>query len=700
MLTQQAQGQRTCASADALQERIKKSPYLLNKQQQIEQQLLQLRQMKSNQREAAQPVSIPVVVHIVLQNPAQITDAQVFSQIAVLNRDYTATNTDISKVPAVWKSIIGNTQYQFCLAQRTPNGDPSNGIIRVATTKASFSNPLNAVPDVKHANTGGSNAWDPRKYLNIWVCQIEGSTLGVATSPSMFPDDEDGVVILYTGFGTEGTAKAPFNLGRTVTHEIGHYFGLRHIWGDDDADGTARCTVDDGVDDTPLQGKRNFNCPTFPFTDNCSPAVPGIMFMNFMDYVDDACMYLFSAGQSERMRNTLTAVRPYLLTSDGCTPVNLAEQDASIQTVLSPIGQQCSEDIVPRVLLRNRGSRAITNVQIQYRIDNGTPLSFNWTGNLASLQQTEVVLPSSTSSAGIHTITAYSTLPNGVVDQNTANDTAKAGFRYDNSPPFPFSEGFEGNTFPPASWEIFNPDNSFTWEKTRDAARSGSASVVMRNLGYATNGQIDDLVSPVFDGRQEDSVFLLFDVAAALQSDPSSNNLWDSLEVLITTDCGKTLKSLYKRGGPDFVTRKTPVLTEFVPGNNEWRRDSINLTPYIKQGKFRIIFRNYSNYENNIYLDNINLTAKKVNSKLREKGVLVTPNPTSDLVLVSFYERPTDLEAVNIYNAMGQLIAQQPATALNNNRLTFDLVNEPNGVYFVKLIYKNRAQTIKISKVR
>lgn len=703
------QAQRTCATEDAIRNKIKEFPYLKLQRDAIEKQMvsgvLQRKQQQLFRITAGPTVTIPVVVHIVLPDPSVVTDAQIYSQIAVLNEDYTGTNPDTSAVPAAWKAIIGNSGINFCLAQRTPDGDPSTGIVRVSSNHAPFNAGLNSAYEVKYSASGGSDAWDAGKYLNIWVCELSDSYLGVATPPdNTFPDAEQGVVVLYTAFGTTGTASGDFNGGRTTTHEIGHYFGLRHIWGDDDGSGsTPRCTSDDGIDDTPLQGARTYGCPSFPRTDLCSNTSPGIMFMNYMDYTNDACMHLFSGDQAVRMRYVLDNIRSSLLSSDGCVPVNLLTNDAAVQEINSPVGQICDAGFMPNVVLKNKGAQTLQSAQIIYRIDAGATQTFNWTGSLASLRQTNVQLPAGNVGPGSHIITAYTSLPNGVSDQAPENDTATAAFRYYTPATLPLVQGFESTVFPPENgWDLWNPDNGFTWELTRDAGSNSSQSIVMRNLGYATNGAIDDLYSPVIDVQGYDSVFLFFDVAAAVQTSlNATGNPWDSLQVLVTGDCGQTMDSVYGKWGPNLVTHAIPTSEEFVPTAAEWRRDSVNLTPYIRYSQLRVVFRNISNYENNIYLDNINIVTKTVNPYLKEQGFTVTPNPTQDKVHVTFLGTPQELEGVAMYNTLGQRIAYQTGSSLDaNNRITFDLVNAPNGVYFVKLIYRNRAKTVKIIKVQ
>lgn len=698
MICLPAAAQRKCGTAEVLQLKLKSNPALQRKMQSVETELQ--RPSPRIQARGAAVVTIPIVVHIVLPNPDLVTDAQVMSQLAVLNSDYMASNADLSKVPAAWQSIIGDAQVQFCLAQRTPTGDPTNGIIRTVTSSSGFNVLDNSAADVKYDATGGDDAWDYQRYLNIWVCSLTNGYLGVATPPgNLFPAAEEGIVVSYRAFGNTGAATAPYNKGRTATHEIGHFFGLIHIWGDDNGS----CSGSDNVNDTPPQANNTYNCPSFPVTDACSPTTPGIMFMNYMDYTDDACMYMFTAGQAARMQNALaSSSRVGLLTSDGCAPVNLKTQDAGIEVINTPMGKVCVTGQTPVVQLKNKGTAPLTAVTISYQVDNGTPVTQTWIGNLASLQTANVQLGSFNTTEGSHTIRVYSSAPNGGVDQDQSNDTANTIFHYDNEAGFPYTEGFETATFPPYGWSINNSDNSFTWELS-DEAKTGQHSVVMRNLGYAANGPVDELLSPVFDGGNNDSLFLFFDIAAAAQSNVNTagNNVWDTLQVLLTTDCGTSYIDLgYKKWGKTLVTRAVPTPGEFIPASSEWRRDSIDLTKYARNTKFRVVFRNTTNYENNIYLDNINLVTREVNPNLKEKGVLVRPNPFSSMVYVEFYEYPDDLESVGVYNVLGRLVRSVKQASLVNNRYTFDLVNEPNGVYFVKLFYKNKVRTFKIVKVQ
>jgi hypothetical protein len=244
---------------------------------------------------------IPVVVHVVWNTQAQnISDAQIWSQIDVLNQDFRRTNPDSSQVPQVWQDVVADARVEFFLASTDPDGNPTDGITRTQTQRTFF--PRQGNP-VKSVATGGADPWPADTYLNMWVCQLAGSLLGYAQFPGG-PAQTDGVVILHSGFGTTGTAAAPFDRGRTATHEIGHWLNLFHIGGDD---GTG-CNGTDEVDDTPNQADQNIGCPTFP-SPSCNNEPNGDMFMNYMDYSDDACMFMFTAGQVTRMQAALDGPR-------------------------------------------------------------------------------------------------------------------------------------------------------------------------------------------------------------------------------------------------------------------------------------------------------------------------------------------------------------------------------------------------------
>src|SRR3954454_15067498 len=290
---------RQCAAMQEYERMLEEHPTFRTNQRRAEDYTARAVVSGEAQRVAGKVVTIPTVVHVVHKKPKEnIDDAQIQSQIEAINLDYHANTSDISKVPVPWTGLVANPKIRFKLATRDPDGKRTDGIVRVKTDRAHFG----AGDDVKRAGQGGSTAWPTDAYLNIWVCTLSGGLLGYAQFPGG-PKATDGVVILNTAFGTQGTAAAPFNLGRSLTHEVGHWLNLHHIWGD-----TLDCSGGDKVSDTPNCEGPNFGKPTFPVI-TCSNGPNGDMFMNYMDYVDDDAMFMFTAGQVARMSACLAGPR-------------------------------------------------------------------------------------------------------------------------------------------------------------------------------------------------------------------------------------------------------------------------------------------------------------------------------------------------------------------------------------------------------
>jgi PKD repeat protein len=289
--------------------------------------------------------NLPVVVHVIHNGTAvgssmNISDAQVLSQIEALNEDYRKLNADTSSIPSVFAGLAADCEINFCLAQTDPNGQPTNGIDRINRNTLGWTAPPYAKTYVD-ATIKPATVWDVNKYLNIWVCNLSGGLLGYATFPPSSTNTglsapfgtatSDGVVILYNSFGRVGTVSAPYNKGRTATHEIGHWLGLRHINGD------ANCSSD-YCNDTPTQASLNLGCPNFPKV-SCSNGPNGDMFMNYMDYTDDACMFMFTPNQKARMVTTLTHTpfRVNLAASNRCNPPVVAAPVAAFTSNVTSV---------------------------------------------------------------------------------------------------------------------------------------------------------------------------------------------------------------------------------------------------------------------------------------------------------------------------------------------------------------------------
>ncbi|TDE15714.1 T9SS type A sorting domain-containing protein [Dyadobacter psychrotolerans] len=659
------------------------------------QRMINQRIAAGNTLKTGELVTIPVVFHVVLSRQSLVTDAQIRAQLDTINQDYAGLNGSASKIPSYFQSLFGKSGIKFALAQRTPNDEPATGIVRYSTTRSSFDYTTDYV---KHVSTGGAESWDTDKYLNIWICDLSGSTLGYAT----FPDDgnkaEQGVAIDYGSL--PGGSTTNYNYGKTLTHELGHFFNLYHIWGDDNGS----CSGTDQIADTPNQGNSTSSLHTGVLTDNCTTTSPGIMYQNYMDYTPDAGLFMFTTLQVARMEAAFTTYRSILASSNGATPVNLKNRDAYTKAILSPSQRLCSANFTPQITLRNQGLETLTSVTINARVDDGTVTSYRWTGSLATYQEATVTLSALATQEGNHVLTIYTTLPNGAADEDVSNDAISEEFMFYQPVAPPVLESFE-NTFLPVGWDIVNEDaGSTTWEKTALGAKTGSASVRIANFNsLQTVGQKDYLRSPTVNIANTDSAFVSFQVAAASYTSTSTqNNVWDTLQVLISTDCGLTYTSLYKKWGSTLITRSGTTRTAFVPGPTEWRKEEINIGSFINSGNVLIAFLNIAGNENDLYLDDINIRTVTVNPNLKEEGFLVTPNPTDGAISVQFYPHPAGLKGIYIYNSSGQLVEQRLTTngVVSTNVYDFTLNSASAGLYIVRAVFEDKVLTKKFVKIK
>lgn len=634
-------------------------------------------------------ITIPVVVHVVYNTAAQnISDNQIKSQIQVLNEDFGRTNPDASNTPSYWTSIAANTDIQYCLATVDPNGNPTTGIERrQISTNVTF----NTNDNVKHFNTNGLNAWNVTQYLNLWVCNLGGGLLGYGEFPTGTASNTFGLVMGYTCFGSNYTTWGNnFNLissydrGRTSTHEIGHCFNLYHIWGDDGSS----CSGSDNCADTPNQADEHYGCPSGSQV-SCSNGPNGDMYQNYMDYSDDVCMNLFTLNQKTRMLAVLNSA-PYnaLQNSTACQSAP-AGNDAGISVINSPATSLCGTTFTPNVTIRNYGTSNLTSATINYRIDAGPVQTYNWTGNLATNGTQNVALSSMTTTVGTHTFTAYTTNPNNGTDANASNDQTQRTFTVSSSGQnLPYAEGFESTTFPPAGCTITNPDGATTWARTTAAAKTGVASMFMDNNNYAANGEVDELVLPAFNMTSVLNPVMTFQVAYQLYTDPASNpNFSDTLRVMISTDCGVTWTQIYGKWSTQLTTA-TPTFssTQFVPTQSQWRLENINLAPYQSYSNVMIKFRHTTDYENQMYVDDINImNATDAGEMTLHSNVDLFPNPSSGQVNVNVSMMNRDNLTIKVTNSIGQTVS----TVSENNTLgglyQLDLTAEPNGVYFIEV---------------
>ena len=647
--------------------------------------------------------TITVVVHVIgstsMQN--QVTNAVIQSQIDVLNEDYQGRNADSVRIPAAFKPLYGKSKLTFALAGTNPYGEPTTGINRITNSNI-FT--LSTIDNAKFTATGGFDAWDPTKYLNIWIVAFEGNSV---LGSSVFPGDPrdlkyHGFVCDYRAFGRGAPyLYSQYTKGRTTTHELGHFFNLQHIWGDDGGSCTGTDFPNDASnDDTPNQAN-NTNGNPDPLgigklvTDNCSQTLPGVMYQNFMDYTDDSALVLFTKGQQKRMENTLGSAtdRIPLLNSTAYKAAPVFASDAGIRKITSPSNTSCA-GFNPVVILRNSGSAILTTVKIVAVLNNTAPVTYNWSGTLSSYSETTVTLPALISNLSTSLLTIYTIEPNGTADPRKTNDTSKISFGVIGITPLAqsFTQDFSNTQFPPSQWSINNPDQDITWERTASIGKNAPGAAWFNDWNNSSYRRFDDLITPNFSFTAVDSVLLYFNVAAALYSNSPGTDI-DTLTVLVTKDCGNSFTTVYKKWGDSLQTvgPGATVDTEFFPTNAQWRRDTINLGKVLgkSEAQFQVYFRISGNFENNVFLDDISIITKELPSALLEKGYLVYPTVVKQDLSIFHYKSPNNIRSIAIFNSVGQAVWTEQYNGDAGNNITVNLQSLAAGIYFVRMKYDN-----------
>lgn len=379
-------------------------------------------ELQANPNRALQFI-IPVVVHVIHNGEpigvgANISDAQVISQIQVMNEDFRrlagtrGSNTN---------SVGADVEVEFCLAKQTPDGCITNGIDRLDMSSVNTSWSTGNINSVLKPAT----IWDAALYMNMWSVNFSDNTLlGYAQFPGG-PANTDGVVANYTYFGSNDAAgvtiPGSYNLGRTMTHEVGHYVGLFHTF-------QGGCNgAGDQCADTPAVATPNFGCPT---NANSCPSAGADMVSNYMDYTNDACMNVFTMDQKARVIATMTnaANRPNTAVSNVCTELASVNSDGSVKINGLNSGSGCSNEITPNIRIQNWGTVTLTSATLAYDIDGGSSNTYTWNGSLEYGAFVDLDLPLIAALGGSHTYNVSIANPNGNADQRACNDLASSNF--------------------------------------------------------------------------------------------------------------------------------------------------------------------------------------------------------------------------------------------------------------------------------
>ncbi|MCW5912892.1 MAG: choice-of-anchor J domain-containing protein, partial [Cyclobacteriaceae bacterium] len=476
-----------------------------------------------------------------------------------------------------------------------------NGINRVQGTQAEWTSfEENVFKSLSY--------WPAEDYLNMWVINIT-NYLGYAQFPvSSLPGLEgssenrltDGIVVDYTAFGSSFEGMGVFNLdakynrGRTCTHEVGHFFGLRHIWGD----GT--CATD-YVDDTPTQNNSTNSCPSHPTANNCTPS-QAKMFQNYMDYTNDACMNVFTQGQVARMIVVLenSPRRFSLLNSNGATDPPPVAIDLALKQIVLPTATICGGELIPTVDVQNIGTTTATSARVQLKVNGSVAETKDFALNLPNLASATLQFTPVTQTTGTRQYEFEVLLVNSLADERPENSYLSITASVPASAALPLSEVF--NTLP-AAWSIYNPDGGIQWA-VRNTSTNGNAMYV-NCYNYENEGAIDRLITPVLDLTSATSAYLRFDRAYAL----FSASYPERLRVLVSTGCDftNTFTEVLSLQGSELATAPS-TFSSFVPTSaSQWRDTTISLNDFVGN-KIQITFEVTNAYGNNVYLDNVTIS--------------------------------------------------------------------------------------------
>ncbi len=597
-------------------------------------------------------ITIPVVVHVVYNGQAvgvapNISDLQVESQITVLNQDYRR----MVGTPGFNSNSVGSdTEIQFVLAKQDPNGNPTNGIDRVSYCMDSWTN-----SDIE-TTLKPATIWDPNQYLNLWSVQFsDNKLLGYAQFPdgsglsglssSSGVTNTDGVVVRYNSFGsgtgTNFLLNAPYNKGRTTTHEVGHWLGLIHIWGE----GSSCNTNTDFCTDTPVAKDPNYGCPTG--IDSCTLKSGNDMIENYMDYTDDTCMSIFTQDQKTRMNAVMTNSprRVSLKTSTKGNAVTLFANDAEVKFENSCAPITCSTNTnqtIQKIIIYNRGSATLTSVTGNYKINGGSDIPFSWSGSLVTNKFATVNITINATTNGTVAITIDKA--NNVTDQRASNNIATGSYTLPSAPTnYPFT--------------------NYTFRLQRDYYGSettwnlkNAAGTILYSGGPYTNTFVDKpAVSPI--------------PALITQS-------W----ILPSNQC---YTFTINDSGQDGICCGTN------PGDSGTGyydiKSSDGLTTIVSGASFK-------SSESKSF--SVNSLGNEEFSGLND--IYIYPNPTKETLIINVPSNFGLPSNYSISNSLGQIIQQKQIETSNDLTITTSFLS--NGIYFISITKDNEKKTMKFIK--
>lgn len=709
---QNSKAPKKCYAVESMNQDFQKHPELAIKYQEQQAKIENYVAQNQGTQRAGTKRIIPVVFHVIHEGGIEnISKAQIQDQLVKLNKDYSLTNPDFSQVPACHAAVAADCEIEFRLATKDPQGNCTDGIVRVYSSKTNEASNQNGIKTVSH--------WDSFRYLNVWVVKsigsldgVGGEVLGYAQFPAGGLLSTDGLVIRHDCIGSIGTAangQFGARLGRTMSHEAGHWLGLRHIWGDADCGS-------DGIEDTPPAFGPNYGIcfNDFPYiplivsggdTSTCNTEVAcGEMFENYMDYSDDACMAMFTQGQKAVMNGVFANFRYFIISDENLAFTGTRDEDITNAITCSPIAESA---------ITTACTGSFNNCSTPTMVCEGGSIRFDESiYNTTSFTQQwsfEGGTPS-TSSVATPTIT-YNTA--GVYDYSlTANNSAgSSAVNYDNTirvfPNAPdqvlpssgiywedYNEPQDFN-----SWIVFNPDNRINkWEWAEFSSYGGTSGLRMRNYNNV-DSEADRIVSPAYSLVGIPNPAMTFRVAAAERGGVPA----DVLSVYYSINCGQSWRLIKSWSGTSLITSGL-FSSEFVPNSaNQFEDFAASLTLAANKDNVRIMFEFKAGAEgsNNLYIDDLRIgTSLGINDNAEALSLSIFPNPTQGLTNITFTTLKASDVSVKVFDILGKLVlpSYNGKVGEGNQSINIDMGQLSQGMYTVRLEIDGKTIVKKITR--
>jgi PKD repeat protein len=639
-----------------------------------------------NGEERGSNIVIPIVFHIIhVDGVENVDDAQIYDAVDVLNMDFNLGNADAGSVASYFQGWPTNVNVEFRLAQKKPNGQCFKGITRTysttTTTGAGGGWSNDQIDDVR--STHGDFPGD--EYMNIYLVGFADGAAGYTMLPSGFLSSSmnNGIIILHNYVGRNGTGS--LNRSRALTHEVGHWLNLSHVWGPNNNPGnSASCGDDDDVDDTPNTIGHTSCALTANTCSNESPffngADPIDNVENYMDY--SYCSKMFTDGQAARMIAALNVSNtgrsnlwsPSNLLNTGTNGVDIL-CEAEFQSNLTSV---CAGDTIDFTDLSFHAPSSWT-----WTFAGGTPAS-------SGAQNPQI----SYTTPGTYAVTLNVGNGSGTVSTTVSDYITVLPATGQTSP---FTEGFESAvTIPNSEWFIYNPSDGISWSLTTAAAYDGTKSVRLNNTS-AVAGNIDALESTTFDLSSLSNVYLTFQYAYVEKS--TQNN--EKLKIYVSGDCGRTWSMRKQLSGSALPTAGNSSSSWTPSGQGDWKEVTVdNIGASYLTPNFRFKFEFESDGGNNIYLDNINLGATvSIAEEVSQIGAFnVYPNPLENNSVVNFDLMSNTNVTVEVYSTIGQKVADVASGSMTagEHRFAIPTNDMAPGIYFIKLTAGEQAYTKRV----